>query len=225
MANHLNKINMKKQLVRDIDPHTVKQITKLHTETLTRLNQIHDEYKKLALSPINTVELKHLIHHTDNLIKSKCEELIGELPSYGGLKVKKEALMDSLELPNYSAITAKVRELREFWNKNEGNPLILDRFEMQSGQVVLNEASLTVFIDSKRLYAVTEREKEVFTAMKNFLDAYNALDDVAKKYMGGALKDRYGRNPFLPFIYTEAVFDNDNGKPAIKIDLYNTLKG
>lgn len=217
---------MKKRLVKDISSDNLKFITTVHNETLTRLTRIYEHYKKLDLQDIDTNELKHLVHHTDNFVRSKVEQLVGDAPSFGGFKMKKQDFINSLELPDYRNISTEVFALKDYWKKQDVDGLILNNFLVVGNAVVLDEERLHDQIDSKRIYAITEREIEVYQALNNFLTGYNELDAVTQKYLGTTLSGWKGRNPFLPFISTEAVFDAANdSRPVIKIDFFNTLAG
>jgi hypothetical protein len=211
----LKTANMKKTLVSE-NVGMVRHLTALHNETLSRLNQINDEYKKLNFGPLDTPELKSLFHHTDIFVKDQAANMIGELPSFNGFKMKREAFLETIELPDTSSIKAKIGALKDYWQRNHSNAVLLDSFEMYEGDVRIIEEKFVAALDGHRIFATTEKEKETFTAMDNILKAYKALDAIVKKNIQGCS----GLNNWEKEKYLKMSME---GNLEINSELYQTI--
>lgn len=217
------KQNMKKKILVH-ESGRIAELKNIYPEILNRLNDINNSYKQTGFPPLTTDGLKMLYHNADDFIRKQAESLIGEIPSFGGLSMRKDAFIDTLQLPDTSVIKSKARMLSEFLKVNHLNALVLDVFEVEDGSIILNEDRFNKMLDQMRVYAVTDRQIETYEAITNFIDAYNRLDKVCKKYIQASLASWKGSNPNLPFIHTAQFLDiNCKGELIPKLNFYEEL--
>jgi hypothetical protein len=206
---------MQRQLVQE-SKGIIRHLTTVHNETLNRLNEITEDYKTLGFAPLDSDSLKTFFHHTDAFIRKQAENLIGEIPSFGGYKMKKEDFLNTLELPNTTSIKAKIQALKDYWQRTNSNAIILNNFDVKENAVVINEDRFNAALDAHRVYATNEKEIKVFEVMHNALQSYLDLDKVVTEFIQGSS----GLKNWRPLHFLKM---NNEGELEINLDFYKQI--
>jgi hypothetical protein len=194
----------------------VLHLQQVHNETLKRLRAIHEDYKALSLPAIDKRGISDLVNHTDSFIRTRLEMLIGELPTIGPFQVKRSAILDTIEMPNYSHITRQVQELKQYWNQKHTRENILNNFLVKDDTIEIDSKALTAALDANRIYASTSKELKVYDALKTILEAYKNLDAITGECLSGS----GGLRSFKPECY---LMRNDNNELLVNPDFYQKL--
>jgi hypothetical protein len=193
----------------------IERLQNLVQENLGHMETIVHEYHKLELGTLTNFELLPLVTNTSTFIREKMLTTIVELPSYGGLKMRPEAVLDTLELPD---LTVLHKACRAFKKVSTTIQYDIGFFRMKGKSVELNHELLKARLDAFRIYAVTPREVAMFNAYKGLIDAYSALDMAAKQFVAPGGVDNFNLQRLIEkdnqgrFILNENIYRQFCGK-------------
>jgi hypothetical protein len=195
--------------------YEIERLTGMVLENLGHMETIVHEYHKLELGTLTNFELLPLVTNTTAFVREKMLVTITELPSYGGLKMRPEAVLDTLELPD---LTVLHKACRSFKKVSTTIQYDIGFFRMKGKSVELNQELFKARLDAFRIYAITPKEQAMFTAYKGLIDAYSALDIAAKQFVAPGGLDNFNLQRLIEkdnrgrFILNENIYRQFCGK-------------
>lgn len=168
-----------------------------YNETVDRLQRQLPEYNKVlqAFKALNAGDLS--IHDLDNMRnpeKFLKDRVIGQLDEgkkLGGIPIKREKLLDMVELPEGAeGFTQAVEELARKHGKT-GSHAPGDLafrlteamyFKIKNGEVIIDPEALAELEERCCYYAETEEQLAYFQGLKKLADQLNAVMPTARKF-------------------------------------------
>ncbi len=200
------------------DQQAVDISRNLITEELyNAVTRLVNAFNDLNLGELQEAELPRLIEAPGDFVKGKCADAIGEVPEFGGFKMKRDTLINQLDLPDIT----HVKEAAAACIKAKGSrpAMFYSMYEISGRAVKVKTEQLEKYLDGSRTYATNEDEIKVLEHYNAFLKAYNDFDALlrSRPVTSGGLKA-------FPF---QSLLNRDprNGGDAISIHpgLYNAL--
>lgn len=143
----------------------------------TQMQAIANEWLKMGIGDVP--EIHGLLMRPQTVYNDKINAMIDAPKTDGKFAVKKSAYMDTLALPDPTAlINACNIAKQQTWC---GVPGLWD---MDGVTVVLNEQAAEQYIDSQSIYANTPERAEFVDDMQKFCDMFN---DMNKRTNGGLI--------------------------------------
>lgn len=165
-----------------------------------QLQPFIDEAKKLEFV-LTTENFWEAVIHPESFAKKEFTKKIESVPEHGGFKVKKEILIDTLELPNISAFVSTAKKVKDFFNLQVISTAFI---KIENDKAVVNEIEFNSFIESRSIYISAPEEIKVWNAAKKMTDALNEYSEV--------LKEMCGVKSISPFHVQEFIdMENVNG--------------
>lgn len=162
------------------DSAAIEKINQNAQSVASLVKLIIDQYNALDIDEFKIEELHALVENPDGFIKQKCFALVEETPKIGGLSMRREAILDQLELPDYSALKRTIDSLKKYLKTQERNLSMLGMFDFQDGKVVIKNDQLRVHIEAHRKYTANEKEENFAALYSNYINAYNNLSAFLK---------------------------------------------
>jgi hypothetical protein len=192
----------------------IDRLTAMVHDRLAKLNAVVDEFHQLGLGQVTNTELFPLVTKTTQFVKDKTLSTIVELPSYGGFKMKPEAFLDTLELPDLSGLYEACRGFKKQCQNIQYDMMF---YRMKGKVVEINSEILRARIDAFRIYAATPKEQGVFNAYQALIDAYGLLDGAVRQYVAPGGLDNFN---------LQRLIEKDHkGKFTINENVYRQLCG
>jgi hypothetical protein len=139
------------------------------------LQKVIKEYEALGVGEFNASELSAILNDPQSVVNTKCMEKIGTPPEIAGFKVKKQNLIDSLEMPDVSNLQKAVDSFKHFANQYSLGSQPLAHFIIEGNEVKLNESVLKNRLDTYRVYASTENEIQIATEYQEYLESFKKI--------------------------------------------------
>jgi len=162
-----------------------EQITRVQLESARKILQsLLNEWHKLEIGDVP--DISELLMRPERVYKNAIDKLV-EVPASGGrFAIKKEAHMNTLDLPDPSQLYASAKTIRQypFCAKPE-------LWKVEDNQVVLNESEAEILIDSQSIYA---RDPEKIKLAKDINKLCELLNSLNKRLNGEIL-------PATPWTY------------------------
>ena len=159
-----------------------EETTKAEMQNAQRsLQDLLDTWNSMDIGPAN--DLEELLIKTDKVYDRAINKLV-EVPDTGGkFKVNKSVYMDTLQLPDPSALYALAKRLRQ--QSYCGVPLL---WTIQEGKVILVEEEAKLYIESRSIYATTPAAVQFARDMTKLCELLNDLN----KRVDGELLPPFG---------------------------------
>jgi hypothetical protein len=137
------------------------------------MQAIADAWLKMGIGDVP--EIHGLLMRPQTVYDNKINAMIDAPKTDGKFAVKKSAYMDTLALPDPSALIGACNSAKQqTWC---GVPGLWD---MDGGTVVLNDDTAAQYIDSQSIYANTPERAEFVNDMQKFCDMFNDMNKRTK---------------------------------------------
>lgn len=183
--------------------------TRLHHYQVvaSQLKQVIVEYNKFDLDPFEPEILNQLLADPIAFVREQCLSRI-EVPAIGGFKMKREALLDSLDLPDMNPLQKAVETIKKY-NLTPGAYFDLPGdFIITDGEVSTKEEVRKAIAEGFRLYAEKPNELEAADAYIAFINAWRKLDKMLRSRHAQRLQNQHV-NQYLNVLGEEVDFRED----------------
>ncbi|OLY91211.1 hypothetical protein SAMN05444008_11285 [Cnuella takakiae] len=208
----MNKTTKARPVLAFEDRQNIDSIKCIVTQDLHgALSAMVGAFHALGVGSLDISELKSLAEDPETVVRDKVASTI-EAPIVAGFRMKKESIINQLELPDISELKAAAARVIKIGGNRLS--LFLTMYELEGKEVRVKEATLETYLDGSRTYAITPEEIEVLEKYNAFLQAYNDFDALLKtksRTAGGLnafpaqvllYKDSVGRGVINPAIYS-----------------------
>lgn len=171
---------MKRILIHE-NKNLLVEICKDLNQYLPHLEEVKKTYEKLQLGNFNDDILKQIVRSGTGQIEKLFNESLNDQVEKAGISntiLKSNILKDSEQL--YFSFLEKTRELKRFKPEtySRKNYLKLNVISFQNGTFYLSDENKEQILENEcRIYIENEKEKEFFDNLKNFIEAYNKVND------------------------------------------------
>lgn len=173
-----------------------------------------EQYNALGIDDFQIDDLQSLVENPDGFIREKCFAMVTDIPKINGLSLRREAILDQLELPNYSSLKRTIDSLKAYLKSQDRNLAFLGMFDYQDGRVIAKDDQLRAIIESNRKYTQNDTEESFAVLYNNYLKTYNELS--------GFLKDKGfapdGLKGFQPDLIVK--HDSDTGEAVFSTGFF-----
>lgn len=183
---------------------------------LSVFQKLFTHFKKLDLGfDLKDIsELIELINDPENYIKKRIAETVQIPTIYGKWKQKKNAFVDTLELPDFTELSKLAKECKLLWRD-------FKFYMIDSAKIVLNKKEVDTIKDSCILYARTPEQEQLAVAHKEALEALNKLNIAFFKSTGSIISDV---NLFSDFFGIANNFPATTDNIVINESFYNEIQ-
>lgn len=137
-------------------------------ETHRVLNMLLDQWLRLDIGPVT--DITELVFNPEAAYKSAIDKLV-EVPAGGKFAVKKEAHINTLELPDPAAFYGLAKSIRQRQFTSEPGLWLV-----KGNEVILNEAVAQTYVDAGSVYASGEAAISLAEDIAKFCELANSLN-------------------------------------------------
>lgn len=147
-----------------------EQLTRAQLESARRtLQSLLNEWHKLGIGECQ--DINELLMRPERVFKNAIDKLV-EVPASGGrFAIKKEAHMNTLDLPDPSQLYASAKVVRQ-----QNFCAVSELWEVEGNQVILNETASEIYIDAHSVYARDPEKISLAKDLNKFCELLNSLN-------------------------------------------------
>lgn len=145
------------------------------------LEQVFTEYKRLDLGELDPQDLHYVLSDPHSYVESKCLDKLTDLPSYGGFKMNRAAVLEQLQLPSVATLQTAINSVMMYRRLSRTG---LQVFSFDKGKVSIIDSEAEKLRDMHRVYATTQSQAEAAAIYQQFRESYIKLDDFYKQKVG-----------------------------------------
>ena len=162
------------------------------------LQSLSDEYAVFQVGTLSSDNIYEVLRDPERYIR---EQILANIktPEMAGFAIKKEILVEQLELPDFGPIKKlAIEALRMLDARNYAPKLYAFEFDEQ-GQVSVWPGFEKEITEEHSVFAETGAEKEIWNALQNFKNAWEQLDQVKHEHLGVSMPTWQAREvPVVP---------------------------
>lgn len=171
---------MKRVLLHE-NTNLLVEICKDLNQYLPHLEQVKKTYENLQLGNFNDDILKQIVRSGTGQIEKQFNESLNDQVEKAGISniILKDNILKGSENLIFEFLE-KIRELKRFKPEtfSRKNYLKLNVISFQNGTFYLSDENKEQILENEcRIYIENEKEKEFFDNLKNFIEAYNKVND------------------------------------------------
>lgn len=154
------------------DDSAIKKLEEAVVQIQPAMQAVVDEAAKLGV-PVTNETFDNAVTDPETYAKNELTKDIEV--SAGPFRMKREALIDALELPDMSGFLRAVRNYREKTESGRGAGA-REVLEIDKDTVTVNQEKLEEAIDHFKKYLTTPEQIEVYKFLETFVDAFNKFN-------------------------------------------------